>query len=131
MARVWINQAELSKLYNRLAQEIAQEARNRAPVGQGQLRDSIKVVGDNRIVVNPVDVNGRSYAAAVELGRAPGQRIPPGGPDSRLALWAGTPGQAVWMLARAIADRGTQPKPFFFPAVKAVAERFLRNVRVR
>ena len=131
MADLWINQANLNRFFNRLAQEIAQEARNRAPVDQGQLRDSIRVESNNRIVINPVDENGRSYAASVEFGRAPGGRVPPGGPDSRLAIWAGTPGRAVWELAKAIARKGIRPKPFFFPAVKLVAERYLKNVRVR
>lgn len=131
MANLWINQANLNRLFNRVAQEVAQEARNRAPIDQGQLRDSIQVVGDDRVVVNPVDVNGVSYAASVEFGRQPGQKMPPYGPDSRLAIWAGTPGQAVYMLAKAIAARGIAPKPFFFPAVRAVAEKYLRNVRTR
>ena len=131
MANLWINQSNLNRFLNRMANEIAEEARRRAPIDQGQLRDSIRVEGNNRIVVNPVDANGVSYAASVEFGRQPGQKMPPYGPDSRLAIWAGTPGQAVYMLAKAIAARGIRPKPFFFPAVRAIAERYLKNVRVR
>lgn len=131
MANLWVNQANLNKFFNKIAQEVAQEARNRAPVNQGQLRDSIHVEGNNRIIVNPVDVNGTSYAASVEFGRKPGGPLPPGGPDSRLAIWAGTPGRAVWELARRIAERGTRAQPFFFPAVITVAGRYLKNVRAR
>lgn len=130
MADLWINKSELDRFFNRIANEIANEARQRVPVAQGQLRDSIKVVDSNRVVVDAVDVNGQSYAASVEHGRAPGV-MPPYGPNSRLAIWAGTPGRAVKMLARAIAERGIRPQPFFFPAVQAVASRFLKNVRVR
>lgn len=129
MATVRVNQTELNKYFNKILNEIAAEARRRAPVDQGDLQRSIDVVG-NRIVVDPRDDSGNSYAAAVEFGRAPG-KVPPGGPDSRLAIWAGTPGRAVWELARAIAQRGIRPRPFFFPAVKAIAERHFINVRVR
>lgn len=131
MASVRVNQKQLDKFFNKVAQEIAEEARRLAPIGQGDLRREIKVVGNNRIVINPVDVNGRSYAAAVEHGRAPGSAIPPFGAGSRLSIWAGTPGRAVRELARAIARRGIRPKPFFFPAVQAVAAKRFKNLRVR
>lgn len=131
MASLRINQGNLDRFFNKIAQEVAQEARSLAPVDQGDLKRSINVVGNSRIVINPVDVNGKSYAAAVEFGRAPGERTPPYNPGSRLSIWAGTPGQAVWHLARAIAQRGIRPKPFFFPAVKKVAEKYFKNVRVR
>lgn len=130
MAIIRIDQTEFDRYKRIILEEIAAEARRLAPVDQGQLHDSIQVVGD-KIVVNAVDANGRSYAAAVEFGRAPGQTMPPGGPNSRLAIWAGTPGRAVWELAKAIAARGIRPKPFFFPAVKIIAERHFRNVKIR
>lgn len=130
MADVWVNQVELNKFFNKILNEIADEARLLAPQAQGDLRRSINVVG-NKIIINPVDVNGKSYAMAVEFGRPPGSRIPPGNAEGRLAIWAGTPGRAVWQLARAIAERGIKAKPFFFPAVKRVAERHFTNVRVR
>lgn len=131
MADLRINQAKLNQFFNKIANEIANEARDLAPVDQGDLKREIKVVGDNRIVVNPVDANGKSYAGAVEFGRAPGGPTPPFGAGSRLAIWAGTPGRAVYELARAIAQRGIRPQPFFFPAVKKVAERHFKNVRIR
>lgn len=130
MADLRINQAKLNQFFNKIANEIAEEARNLAPVDQGDLKREIKVVGDNKIVVNPVDASGKSYAGAVEFGRSPGT-TPPFGPGSRLAIWAGTPGRAVYELARAIAQRGIRPQPFFFPAVKKVAERHFKNVRSR
>ncbi len=131
MAKVTINQAELDKFFNKIANEIAEEARRLAPIDQGDLQRGINVVGSNKVVANATDASGNSYSASVELGRAPGGKTPPGGPDSRLAIWAGTPGRAVWQLAKAIAARGILPKPFFFPAVKTIAERHFRNVRVR
>lgn len=129
MATVFINQAELNRFFNKILNEIADEARRLAPTGQGDLQRSINVVG-RKIVIDPVDANGKSYAAAVEFGRGPG-KMPPYGPNSRLAIWAGTPGNAVWQLAKLIAERGIRPKPFFFPAVKRVAERHFTNVRIR
>lgn len=130
MANLWINRSEMDKFFNKIANEIAEEARQRVPVAQGQLHDSIKVVGNNRVVADAVDVNGQSYASSVEFGRSPGT-MPPYGPNSRLAIWAGTPGRAVKMLARAIAERGIAPKPFFFSAVQIVAARHFKNVRAR
>lgn len=130
MASLNVNQAELNKYFNKILNEIADEARRRAPIDQGDLQRSINVIG-NKIVVDAVDASGTSYAASVEFGRAPGQRTPPFGPGSRLAIWAGTPGNAVWQLARLIAERGIAPKPFFFPAVKAIAERHFINIKVR
>lgn len=131
MAIIRINQAKLNQYFNKIANEIADEARKRAPVDQGDLRRGIKVVGDNKIVVNAVDANGKSYAASVELGRRPGGPTPPASAGSRLSIWAGTPNRAVWELAKAIAQSGIKPHPFFFPAVKAVAERHFRNIRIR
>lgn len=130
MADVFINQDEFNKFVNKILNEIAAEARLLAPIGQGDLRGSINVVG-SKILINPVDINGKSYAAAVEYGRAPGHKRPPFGPGSRLSVWAGTPGRATRQLAQIIADRGIRAKPFFFPAVKKVAERHFINVRVR
>jgi hypothetical protein len=131
MAQIRINQNELNRYFNKLANEIAAEARRLAPVNQGDLQRSINVVGNNKIVVDAVDSSGGSYAASVEYGRKPGGRTPPGGPGSRLAIWAGTPGNAVWQLARAIAEKGIKPRPFFWPAVRTVAERHFKNVRMR
>lgn len=131
MADLRINQSELNKYFNKIANEIAEEARNLAPVDQGDLKREIKVVGDNKIVVNPVDASGKSYASSVEFGRAAGGPVPPFSAGSRLSIWAGTPGRAVWELAKAIAQRGIRPQPFFFPAVKKVAERHFKNVRTR
>lgn len=130
MATVRVNQTELNKFFNKVLNEIAAEARKRAPIDQGDLQRSIKVVG-NKLVVDAVDATGKGYAAAVEFGRAAGKKTPPYGPGSRLAIWAGTPGNAVWQLARIIAQKGIKPRPFFFPAVKAVSERIFKNVRVR
>ena len=130
MAQIRVNQTEMNKYFNKILNEIAVEARRLAPVDQGDLQRSINVSG-NRIHVDAVDSSGNSYAASVEFGRAPGGRTPPGGPDSRLAVWAGTPGRAVWELAKAIARKGIRPKPFFFPAVRLIAERHFTNVKTR
>lgn len=129
MATVNVNQVELDRYFNKILNEIAVEARRLAPVGQGDLQRGINVIG-NKIVVEAVDSSGKSYAASVELGRSPGH-MPPGGPNSRLAIWAGTPGRAVWELSKQIAIHGIKPKPFFFPAVRLIAERHFKNVRVR
>lgn len=130
MATLKINQPALDAYFNKILNEIVTEAKSRVPVGQGTLQNSIKAIG-NKLVVDAVDASGRGYAAAVEFGRNPGSAIPPGGPESRLATWANSPGQAVWKLARLIAERGIAAQPFLFPAVKAIAERHFINVKAR
>lgn len=98
------------------ASAIHKDAQSKAPTGvTSQLRNTLFMapVGSSAFrVVAPM-----KYAKPVEYGRKPGKMPPPGA----LELWGyrvlGRKGLG-FALARAIARKGTQPQPFFWPAVK-------------
>lgn len=95
---------------------IEEYAKDLAPVNFGQLRDSIKanleiISGE---VISATITTSCGYGMPVEKGSEP--HWPPPGP---LELWA----QRVlgderlgFVVARAIAERGTDPQPFLYPA---------------
>lgn len=111
--------------FEQTAQEIRDRARSLAPVGAtGNLRRRTRVVPQRpRLTVR---VRFAPHAHLVERGRQPG-RMPPA---ARLEAWAklrGLEGKE-YVLARAIAAKGTRAHPFVSPAL--VGARAALNGRV-
>ena len=114
---------------------------------QGNLRENTSVVTgllrqSGRVIRKKDDItagffdttNRTGYAAYVEYGRRAG-RMPP--PDE-IAAWVykkfhlqdwKEAGSIGWAMARKIARQGTQPHPFFAPAVKKNLNKILNAVR--
>ena len=76
----------------------------------------------------------KNYAGAVEYGRRAGKMPPPDALDAwvykKFHLTDGRVSRAIgWALAKHIAKHGTQPHPFFAPAVQKNQNRILQRVR--
>lgn len=105
------------------AQDIAEEAARRAPIGAtGELRDSISVIPSRtgvRVVINA------GYAGFVHQGTGP-QGNPPRPnyyPRLRrrgLIMWSDSKNLNAQNVAHGIAQRGTAPNPFFKEAIDHV-----------
>ena len=102
----------------RTAHLIERDAKREAPVGvSGDLRRRINTEFSDGGLVAEVHAGlpgGVGYAAAVELGTKP--HFPPVAP---LALWAKRvlgDERLGFVIARAIAERGTRAQPFLVPA---------------
>lgn len=73
--------------------------------------------------------SGKSYAAAVEFGRAPGGPMPPEGELLRWMARKGIPESAEYAIRRKIAVQGIEPAPYLRPALTANQEYFHERLR--
>lgn len=129
---VKINISAMNRFLNRTVQpylrkkadEIAEEARHRAPLGAtGDLRNSITVLpGVNGSVTIYV---GADYAGFVHQGTGP-QANPPRAPyfprlrRRGLILWSEAKGLNSYNVARGISQHGTAPNPFLEESIQKV-----------
>lgn len=98
----------------RSAGAVHADAVDNAPVDQGHLRRSIAVQlrpGEAAIGTN------LSYALPVEVGRAPGAKMPPQGVLLEWMRRHGIPADREFVLRRSIARRGIRPQPYLEPAL--------------
>lgn len=99
-----------------------------APVFRGDLRRSItsKATQTASGATGEVGTN-KVYGRVVEEGRRPG-RMPP---VRAIAVWAArkAPGASTFVIARAIARRGTRPQPYLRPAAARAVRESPRHVR--
>lgn len=128
----------LAEALERGAQEVAREARGRAPKAFSTLTNSIRAerAGDLHFFVAP----GVNYAPWVEGGRMPMRKT---GTKNGLLEWIrlkinpAATGKALdrlgYVIARAISRQGIQPKPFMQPAFEAKKARVvdLANAAMR
>lgn len=125
--RRFLNKTVQPYLLNK-AEEIAQEARRRAPVGAtSQLRNSIRVEpgpnGGARISITA------DYAAYVVDGTGP-QATPPRPqyyPKLRrrgLIMWSNSKNLNPYQVAHGISQKGTKPNPFLEESVAAVLKKY-------
>lgn len=99
------------------------EVQTHTPVFQGTLRGGIftEVRGhgvDLRGIVAPSPATVQ-YAVVVERGRRPGAKLPPRGPIQRWAQLVLGDGSLWFVVARAIARRGTKGQHMFEQAAQA------------
>jgi hypothetical protein len=123
-----ILQRELGTAVLGLVEDLATEARRRAPVGvSGLLRASIATkvtlgTDAGHLVQGTVFTGAQvPYAAAVEVGTRP--HWPPSGPGSALAVWAQRvlgDARLSFVVARAISRRGTRARYFMRDALHVV-----------
>lgn len=120
----------LALALERGAQEVAREARGRAPKAFSTLTNSIRAMRENDLhwTVAP----GVNYGTWVEGGRMPMRRtgtrngllewiklkILPGGSEKEID-------RLGYVIARAIGRRGIEPKPFMQPAFEAKRQRVI------
>jgi len=113
------------------------EVQRRTPVFQGHLRGGIftEIRGqsiDIRGIVAPSPAT-RDYASVVELGRRPGGKLPPRGPIERWTKLVLGDASLWFVVARAIARRGTKPRRMFAQAAaigqRVVPEIFRKHIR--
>lgn len=102
---------QMQEAVEKSAFEIERDAASEAPVDRGKLRNSINTeVG---ALTAKVSV-GAEYGIFVEEGRKPGG-FPPLDP---IRKWSQRHGIENWFaVARKIAREGTDPQPFFEPAI--------------
>jgi HK97 gp10 family phage protein len=102
----------LRNMIQKSAALVSRKAKEKAPVDTGRLRQSIhwRTTRDIEAIIEPsVD-----YAAFVEFGTKP--HWPPSG---ALDGWARRHGiSPAFLVARAIARRGTKPQPYMEPAAR-------------
>lgn len=105
--------------FERAGYSVTNAAKERAPVDRGQLRAGIGHQVDEAPIPQWVEIGTRNipYAQAVHDGRRPGS-FPP---MQAIAAWCARKGINAdpFLIARAIAVRGTKPKPFLTDALTA------------
>lgn len=107
------------------AHRIAADAKQRAPKDVGFLAASIDVTQEENGLA-AVIYSSAAYAPYVEFGTRPHHP-----PPSALAGWArrhGMPG-AEFAIARKIAERGTKPQPFLFPAYEEHRNEYVKAMK--
>jgi len=115
------SQAAVKKQVNRAALAVQKGARERCPVDTGRLRSSIRVTFVDRMVRLTAEVGTTvEYAPYVEYGTRPHAL-----PSGALTGWARRHGIPAYLVARAISQRGTPPRPFLYPAWEEERPRFL------
>lgn len=104
------------------ADEIAREARNKAPKSFSTLTNSIRAqrLSPLHYFVAP----GVNYAPWVEGGRMPMRKMPPKGAlvawiKQKLRVTEEKAGRMEFVIARAIQRQGIKPQPFMQPAFEA------------
>lgn len=107
------------------ALKIETDAKRKAPSDTGRLRSSIQT----KISLGgfSADVfSDANYAMAVEKGSRP--HFPP---VTALEGWARRHGMEgmEFLIARAIAKKGTKPQPFLFPAWEAERPEFINEIK--
>lgn len=111
------------------AQEVAREARDKAPKAFSTLTNSIRAqrLSDLHYFVAP----GMNYAPWVEGGRMPMRKMPPKGSlvawiKLKLGVSEKQAGRLEFVIARAIQRQGIQPQPFMQPTYEAKRERVVQ-----
>jgi hypothetical protein len=114
------------RFLDRASFALQNEARDRAPVDTSRLRNSIGREIDSGIPPRYARVGTNTfYAPFVHEGTRP--HWPPIAP---LRRWAKRHGVNPYALQRAIAQRGTRPRPFLRDAVHAAEPEIVRAVAV-
>lgn len=104
---------------------IESKAKDKAPVDTGLLRAEVETrISDGGFTYEVFPTS--KYAAFVEFGTKP--HFPP---PQALAGWARRHGLSgrEYLIARAIARRGTRPQPFLFPAYEAEKDNFIESIK--
>lgn len=113
---------EMHKALGRSAEKIASDARRNAPANTGSLRGSIKAqmrgVAKWRVLVNS------EYGLYVHEGTDP--HFPPWQENTALADWASDKGIPPFLVAKSIAEHGTEAQPFLKDAVEE-NENYINN----
>lgn len=104
---------EMHKALGRSAEKVASDARRNAPANTGSLRGSIKAqmrgIAKWRVLVNS------EYGLYVHEGTDP--HFPPWQENTALAEWANDKGIPPFLVAKSIAEHGTEAQPFLRDAV--------------
>lgn len=113
---------EMHKALGRSAEKIASDARRNAPANTGSLRGSIKAqmrgIASWRVLVNS------EYGLYVHEGTDP--HFPPWQENTALADWANDKGIPPFLVAKSIAEHGTEAQPFLKDAVEE-NENYINN----
>ncbi len=111
-----------NKFLDRLAVKIMQRAKRDVPVDRGRLRNSITV--DARKDLERRVGSNVKYAKPVEFGRRRGSFPPRGAlqPWARRHGFPAGPG-GDFLVRRAIAENGIEPRPYLNPAAEEVYQR--------
>ena len=111
------------------AQEVAREARQKAPKAFSTLTNSIRAqrLSELHYFIAP----GVNYAPWVEGGRMPMRKMPPKGSllawiKLKLGVSEEQASRLEFVIARAIKRRGIQPQPFMQPTYEAKRERVVQ-----
>lgn len=112
--------------------EVKQRARELVPVDTGDLSKSIR----NVVRVTDKSITGivgasQPYAAAVEFGTRP-HWIPLKDPQKSAAFrkWCQKRGLNPYLVARAIAKKGTKPHPYLIPAFEQLKSRIINSFKL-
>ena len=89
---------------------VTAEAKRNAPVDTGRLRSSIVPEVRQGNPIEGIVGSNVDYAPYMELGTRP--HWPPWGPGTPLAVWAKRHGISAYLVARAIAKKGTKARRF-------------------
>lgn len=110
---------------NTAALDVQREAKRRCPVDIETLRSSIRATFYRNGLAAEIGTDV-GYAPYVEFGTSP--HFPP---SDALTNWARRHKMsgAQFVIARAISQRGTAPKPFLFPAWEEVRPRFISDIK--
>lgn len=116
----------LASALERGANELAREARSRAPKAFSTLTNSIRAIRESAL--HWVIIPGVNYGGWVEGGRMPMRKMPPKGSllawiKIKLGLGEKEASRFEYVLARAIQRRGIQPQPYMAPAFEAKKQR--------
>lgn len=101
-------------------------------VDTGRTRSTIRAVFFAGGLVSEIgsDVHHARY---IEEGRKPGRMPPPKALEGWVRRVVKPPAKAVrgvaFVIARAIGERGIEPRPFLMPAYEAEKERFIKRVK--
>lgn len=113
---------EMHKALGRSANEIANDARRFAPANTGSLAGSIKTqtrgIAKYRVLVNS------DYGLYVHEGTDP--HFPPWQENTALADWANDKGIPPFLVAKSIAEHGTDAQPFLKESVE-FNENYINN----
>lgn len=125
-------EAEVFQALRLTALEAGREARRTAPRFTGTLRRGIRVRADRKTLMASVRATA-PHSWLVEHGRTPGKMpsVDPARSKSaaRLVEWAKARGISPFVLARAIGQKGTRPRPFIAPLAETVQGRFEQRVQ--
>ena len=112
--------------------QIQQKARRLVPVDTGDLRESI----ENIVRTTDKDITGivgasQPYAAHVEFGTRP-HWIPLKDEEKSAAFrkWCKKRGLNPYLVARAIAKKGTKPHPYLIPAFEQLKQRVINSFKL-